>query len=104
MSNIGVADADDRMIFAAVHEAGDCTSRQFAATHHFAICIAKIGRTCRLVPSGTGPWSPVGDHFGDQNVRWMFSQGVAPRNESSCISVPRLGDAIRHLAFEMIPS
>jgi hypothetical protein len=52
-------------------------SIRFVLSRQVLICIAKIGRTCRLVPSGTGPWSPVGDHFGDQNVRWTFGGKVA---------------------------
>jgi len=46
---------------------------RFVLSRQMLICIAKIGRTCRLVPSGTGPWSPVRDHFGDQFVRCTFA-------------------------------
>jgi hypothetical protein len=45
------------------------------------ICIAKIGRTCRSVPFDAAPWSPVGDHFGDQNVRLTFA-GFSLRGEA----------------------
>jgi hypothetical protein len=32
---------------------------------------------CRLVPSVIGPWSPGGDHFGDQLVRQTFADKLA---------------------------
>jgi hypothetical protein len=44
-------------------------SRPVSFNTDVLICIAKIDRACRSVPFNTDPWSPVRDHFGDQNVR-----------------------------------
>src|SRR5262245_50659355 len=48
---------------------------RFVLSRQVLICIRKCGRTFHLVPFDPGPWSPVGDHFGDHFDLHLFRSG-----------------------------
>src|SRR5262245_21752285 len=43
---------------------------RFVLSRQVLICIVTCGRLVHLVPFSTGPWAPVGDHFGDHLFSW----------------------------------